>query len=50
MIPHKKFGHIDYAFNSNAKGLVFDSIIDIAKQFRTSRSRPQYYNGYYKYL
>nr|BAH71320.1 ACYPI008718 [Acyrthosiphon pisum] len=47
MIPHNKFGHIDYAFNSNAKTLVFDSVINIARQFRIAPIHQQY--GYYYY-
>jgi len=47
IIPDDKFGHIDYAFNSNAKTLVFDSVINIARQFRIALSRSQY--GYYYY-
>ncbi|CAI6364317.1 unnamed protein product [Macrosiphum euphorbiae] len=47
IIPHNKFGHIDYAFNSNAKTLVFDSVINIAGQFRIAPVQQQY--GYYYY-
>ncbi|XP_050430203.1 lipase 3-like [Adelges cooleyi] len=36
-VNHDTFGHIDYAFNMKAKSLVFDSIIDIAQKFRSSR-------------
>ncbi|KAF0759032.1 lipase 3-like [Aphis craccivora] len=49
MIPNEKFGHIDYAFNSNAKTLVFDSVINIARQFKIAPSRPQYGYSYYYY-
>uniref|UniRef100_A0A2H8TPU1 Lipase 3 n=2 Tax=Melanaphis sacchari TaxID=742174 RepID=A0A2H8TPU1_9HEMI len=47
IIPNDKFGHIDYAFNLNAKTFVFDSVINIARQFRIAPSRSQY--GYYYY-
>ncbi|CAH1725075.1 lipase 3-like [Aphis gossypii] len=49
MIPNEKFGHIDYAFNSNAKTLVFDSVINIARQFKIAPSRRQYGYNYYYY-
>ncbi|VVC43280.1 Alpha/beta hydrolase fold-1,Lipase, eukaryotic,Alpha/Beta hydrolase fold [Cinara cedri] len=48
-IPHKTFGHIDYAFNSNAKKLVFDSVINITRQFRTAQSHVQRSYDYYYY-
>ncbi|XP_025412142.1 lipase 3-like isoform X2 [Sipha flava] len=49
IIPHKTFGHIDYSFSTNAKTLVFDSIINIARQFRVPRNYPLYNDYYYYY-
>lgn len=46
-IPSETFGHIDYSFNSNAKSLVFDLIVDIARQFRPTLSSPRYTYYYY---
>ncbi|XP_050539571.1 lipase 3-like isoform X2 [Daktulosphaira vitifoliae] len=34
-IKDRHFGHVDYAFNKKAKHLVFDNIIENAKQFRS---------------